>query len=171
MLTVITESEISYVLPPLGFFHMLCLWFLLKMCYVAGHTVACQLSAVMKMSLWAIDTSYEEITVLIHNCSSDMKQYITTSTTKKTSETQYTPFFFLRTIIQNETSLHAQKGTWGCFIRAKPSALCIVATQNTLRKSPWCSLVETDCSRRKCYAWDLTETNLPPLLLPFPLSL
>lgn len=86
-------------------------------------------------------------------------------------DTIYPLFFFLRTIIQNETSLHAQKGTWGCFIRAKLSALCIVATQNTLRKSPWCSLVETDCSRRKCYAWDLTETNLPPLLLPFPLSL
>lgn len=121
MLTLITESEISYVLPPLGFFHMLCLRFLLKTRYVAGHTVACQLSAVMKM--WALDTSYEEITVLIHNCSSDMKQYITTSTTKKTSETQYTPCT-LRTIIQDETSLHAQKGTWGCFIRAKPSALC-----------------------------------------------
>lgn len=122
ILTLITESEISYVLPPLGFFHMLCLWFLLKMWYVAGHTVAFQLSAVMKMSLWTLETSYEEITVLIHNCSSDMKQYITTSTTKKTSETQNTPCT-LRKIIQNETSLHAQKGTWGCFIRAKPSAL------------------------------------------------
>lgn len=108
MLTLITESEISYVLPPLGFFHMLCLWFLLKMCYVAGHTVACQLSAVMKMSLWAIDTSYEEITVLIHNCSSDMKQYITTSTTKKTSETQYTPcsFFCVQLFKMRQVCMH-----------------------------------------------------------------